>query len=486
MMPPNISQTDWERAQQEMQNADPEQMKAQARMMKTMDKASIRRMNPQFAQMSDAQIDMAAQQMEMMASNPAMMKMAMQQMQGMNAQQAQSMAAQQMGRAAATAPRQALTGGVSAGDRVELHSLKGAAEHNGKEGTITGGQGERLKVLLDGMDTKTLALKPANLTKLETDDGAPAVAAGAALQRPAGLGGGANLPNLDPQQLKQASEAMKNADPETLKAQAKAMREMDPSAVRRMNPQMAGMSDDAILAAADQMEAMASNPDMMNFAKQQLDAMPPEMIEQQMKMMQSMTPEERAQMQEAAAKMAKSGDMEKIAESMRKGEAPDSEAAAKIMANLDEDSMGKMFDVMKKNPEMMKQAMKSNPMTANMTDAQLDQQLDALNNIDEETLKLWLGRAQKVAKFFSPAATAFSRANKALGGRLPKILGVAALAVVASYVLRWTGLTGGSSKAAEETAAAAMDTLSSTVGEAAEAVAAAVNAGEDDEFEVGA
>ena len=167
--------------------------------------------------------------------------------------------------------------------------------------------------------------------------------------------------------------------------------------------------------------------------------------------------------------------------------------------------------------------MKSNPMTANMTDAQLDQQLDALNNIDEETLKLWLGRAQKVAKFFSPAATAFSRANKALGGRLPKILGVAALArrrrartetafemascagfvrrlafvrsvergvpaqaVVASYVLRWTGLTGGSSKAAEETAAAAMDTLSSTVGEAAEAVAAAVNAGEDDEFEVGA
>ena len=31
-----------------------------------------------------------------------------------------------------------------------------------------------------------------------------------------------------------------------------------------------------------------------------------------------------------------------------------------------------------------------------------------------------------------------------------------------------------------------MDTLSSTVGEAAEAVAAAVNAGEDDEFEVGA
>ena len=80
----------WEMAQQQMQNCDPEQMKAQARMMKNMDKDNLRRMNPQFANMSDAEIDMAASQMEMMASNPAMLKMAAAQMGGMSHGQARA------------------------------------------------------------------------------------------------------------------------------------------------------------------------------------------------------------------------------------------------------------------------------------------------------------------------------------------------------------------------------------------------------------
>ena len=46
--------------------------------------------------------------------------------------------------------------GYCIGDRVELHSLKGAAEHNGKRGTVTGAQNERIKVKLDG--DKSLAL----------------------------------------------------------------------------------------------------------------------------------------------------------------------------------------------------------------------------------------------------------------------------------------------------------------------------------------
>ena len=57
-----------------------------------------------------------------------------------------------------------LAGGYRKGDRVELHSLKGAAEHNGKCGTVVGRQGERVQVQLD--DSKTLALKTTNLTKL--------------------------------------------------------------------------------------------------------------------------------------------------------------------------------------------------------------------------------------------------------------------------------------------------------------------------------
>jgi len=481
MMPQDMTQDQWQQAQNEMANADPEQMKAQARMMKNMDKASIRRMNPQFANMTDAQIDMAATQMEMMASNPAMMKMAMSQMQGMNVDQAKSMARAQQARQ--SGGKQALTAGYSVGDRVELHSLKGAAEHNGKEGTITGLQGERLKVLLDGTDTKTLALKPANLKKLESDDGAAVAAMPQRVARPVGGGGGA--PSINGQQLKQGVEAMKNADPEAMKAQAKAMREMDPAAVRRMNPAMAGMTDEAIRAAADQMELMAGNPEMMEMATKQMESMPPEMIEQQMKMMQSMTPEEREQMQKAATEMMAGGDMEKMQESMKNGEAPDAGMAAKMMANMSEESVTKMMDVVKKNPDMMKQAMKSNPMTANMTDEQIQQQVDMLNNIDEETVKLWVGRAQKVAKFFSPAVSAFSKANKALGGRLPKVIGVACAAVVASYVLRWVGLIGGGSSAPDPVPAA-MDALQEAAAEAADKVAAAVQGAEDDEFELGA
>ena len=65
--------------------------------------------------------------------------------------------------------------GYCIGDRVELHSLKGAAEHNGKRGTVTGAQNERVKVKLDG--DKSLALKPVNLTKLEATPPKPKPAA---------------------------------------------------------------------------------------------------------------------------------------------------------------------------------------------------------------------------------------------------------------------------------------------------------------------
>ena len=58
----------------------------------------------------------------------------------------------------------------SMGARVELHGLKGAAEHNGKHGTVTGLQNERLKVRLDASGGQTLALKPANLARETAPD----------------------------------------------------------------------------------------------------------------------------------------------------------------------------------------------------------------------------------------------------------------------------------------------------------------------------
>ena len=64
----NFSEQEWKAAQSQMADADPEQLKAQARMMKNMDKNTVRRMNPQFATMSDAELDMMASQMEMMVA----------------------------------------------------------------------------------------------------------------------------------------------------------------------------------------------------------------------------------------------------------------------------------------------------------------------------------------------------------------------------------------------------------------------------------
>jgi hypothetical protein len=78
-------------AAQMMANMTPEQLKQQADMLKSMDPDSVRRMNPQLAHMTDEQIQMAANQFEMMASNPDMVKMAMDQMKNMSPEQVEAM-----------------------------------------------------------------------------------------------------------------------------------------------------------------------------------------------------------------------------------------------------------------------------------------------------------------------------------------------------------------------------------------------------------
>jgi len=74
-----------------MSNMSPEQLRQQAQMLKTMDPDTIRQMNPQMAHMSVEQIRMAANQFEMIASNPSMMKMAMEQMKSVTPEQFDSM-----------------------------------------------------------------------------------------------------------------------------------------------------------------------------------------------------------------------------------------------------------------------------------------------------------------------------------------------------------------------------------------------------------
>jgi len=416
----NFSEQEWKAAQSQMADADPEQLKAQARMMKNMDKNTVRRMNPQFASMSDQEIDMMATQMEMMASNPQMMKSAMQMMGGMDHKEATRKVNQARSGMARPVQVIEMAGGYRKGDRVELHSLKGAAEHNGKQGTVVGPQGERVKVLLDDSDSKTLALKVTNLTKLSKDEEPVA------------------LP--DATTMRKGMEAMSQADPEQLKAQANAMRNMDPATIRRMNPAMANLSDEAIKASADQMEAMASNPEMIRMAQQQLAGMSPEALEEQMRMVSSMTPDQQAKLQNAAKKMAANGDMEQLAKDMAAGKPPDAETASKMMEALDEDAVQEMVGAMKQNPTMIKEMMKSSPMAANLTEEQLDQQVQALQNIDDETLKKFVGVAKKIHGVFKPVILGYSRLNRLCGGRLLQVLGVGALALfVRSIARRFTG-----------------------------------------------
>ena len=101
-------------------NMTPAQLMQQAQALRTMPAAQIRRMNPSMATFSDAQIAMAAQQMEMMASNPGMMKQAAEQMKSMDQSDLEKVAAGAYGAGAAAFPSSQYgtvpgTGGAGAG-----------------------------------------------------------------------------------------------------------------------------------------------------------------------------------------------------------------------------------------------------------------------------------------------------------------------------------------------------------------------------------
>ena len=84
-------------AAEQLSNMSPEQLMQQAQMMRSMDFATLRRMNPQMANMSDAQINMAIQQLEMMAMNPSMVQQAADQMKNMSNEEFERQKQQVMG-----------------------------------------------------------------------------------------------------------------------------------------------------------------------------------------------------------------------------------------------------------------------------------------------------------------------------------------------------------------------------------------------------
>ena len=83
----NMSSDQFKEASQKISSLSPEQLKAQAAMLKNMPIETLRETNPHMANMSEEQIKLAIQQMESMANNPEMMKMASEQMKNMDEKQ---------------------------------------------------------------------------------------------------------------------------------------------------------------------------------------------------------------------------------------------------------------------------------------------------------------------------------------------------------------------------------------------------------------
>ncbi|KAJ8613546.1 hypothetical protein CTAYLR_002181 [Chrysophaeum taylorii] len=413
----NLSREQWDLARDQMGQMDPEDLKSQARQMKMMDKMTVRRMNPQFAAMSDAQIDMCLNQMELMASNPAMMQMARQQMSSMSHEQANAQVA-------------AATGGMrrrafEPGDRVELKGLAKAPEHNGKLGTVVGSQGERFKVQLDA-DSKTLALKEANLEKMSSQPLGETESS--AVQPPI---------DVDEHQFQQAQRQMQ--DPEAMRAQASMLRTMDPDTIRRSNPQMANLSDQQIRATADQLEMVANNPDMLEMARKQMANMTPEQETLMRDMLRKMQQPQQQQQQQPSRRT----DGGSPASAPPAGGAmpgmPDAAMAAKMMENMDPSQIEQMLNVVKENPEMIKQALKSNPLMAGMSPEMVDKQLEMLDQIPPEQLKRVLGWATKAQKVLAPVVNVYTKVDRVVGGRLKSIILAALVALLAAFVARLFG-----------------------------------------------
>mmetsp|Transcript_24874 Transcript_24874/g.85877 ORF Transcript_24874/g.85877 Transcript_24874/m.85877 type:complete len:164 (-) Transcript_24874:178-669(-) len=120
----------------------------------------------------------------------------------------------------------------------------------------------------------------------------------------------------------------------------------------------------------------------------------------------------------------------------------DMAAAAEMMKNVDEGQMASMINMVKANPAMMKSMLKSNPMMGNISDAQIDAQMQMLDQLDPDQLKKMLGYAAKAQKFAAPFVSVYAKANRWCNGKLKHVLAAAGAVVLAYLVGKVFGLVG--------------------------------------------
>jgi hypothetical protein len=89
--PPSFSAAQLEQATKQMSSMSPEQLRQQATMLRSMPVSTLRATNPAMSSMSDAQIEQSISQLEMMANNPDMLRMATESMKGLTPEQLATM-----------------------------------------------------------------------------------------------------------------------------------------------------------------------------------------------------------------------------------------------------------------------------------------------------------------------------------------------------------------------------------------------------------
>jgi len=203
-----------------------------------------------------------------------------------------------------------------------------------------------------------------------------------------------NDPKFTQEQLQSQAKQMSSMSPEQLKQQAQMIRSMDADSIRRMNPQMANMTDAQIKMAADQMESMAQNPDMLKMAAEQMKNMSPEDIQNLSKMNND------------------------FASTDNNGNS--SANVADAMANMDPKQVKSMMQMLKKNPSLMKEMMKSQG--ANMDEAQMDKAMEMMENLDEKQMEKVMKAMAGFQKVSLPLRNGWKKVNGLCGGHLLKLL----------------------------------------------------------------
>eukprot|EP00551_Chaetoceros_affinis_P009909 CAMPEP_0203664362 /NCGR_PEP_ID=MMETSP0090-20130426/1795_1 /ASSEMBLY_ACC=CAM_ASM_001088 /TAXON_ID=426623 /ORGANISM="Chaetoceros affinis, Strain CCMP159" /LENGTH=518 /DNA_ID=CAMNT_0050527579 /DNA_START=101 /DNA_END=1657 /DNA_ORIENTATION=+ len=251
---------------QQMQNQaaqlsqlSPEQLRQQAQMMRTMDPNVLRNMNPQMRNFSDAQIQMAATQMESMANNPQMMQGMINQMNSLDDSQLENIGRMQSQYGA----------GAGAGGTAGAAS----AAQNGTAATAAG-------------------------TTPSSSPSPPSMASG--MQ---------NMANMTPEQLRQQAEMMKSMPKDTLRsmnplmanwpdsqidmaiAQMETMAN-NPEISKRMMDQMKNMKPEDV----QKLQQMAQNGNMSGPSSASPSSSTPQMPQDPMAMLQNTDPAQIKQM----------------------------------------------------------------------------------------------------------------------------------------------------------------------------------------------